>query len=258
MWFHDTFYRFHPVADPNSLAAQLEAVCIDAGLLGSILVAAEGINGMLCGSLVGLQTVRDALEADERFAGMLYKRTACSDQVFKRLKVKVKLEIVPLGMTDVDASEPHQRDRSPLEWRELLGRDDVVVIDNRNAFEYELGHFRGAINPNVQHFREFAAFMDDHLPEWEAQGKTVAMYCTGGIRCEKTTAWLAGRGHGVLQLEGGILNYFQQLGDAEKDFDGACFVFDARETLDTRLQEVRLEDAAGTVSDPARLFSTSR
>ena len=213
---------------------------------------------MLCGSLEGLQIVRDALEADERFAGMLYKRTMCSDQVFKRLKVKVKLEIVPLGMTDVDASAPHQRDRSPLEWRELLGQGDVIVIDNRNAFEYELGHFRGAINPNVEHFREFAAFMTDHLPEWEAQGKTVAMYCTGGIRCEKTTAWLANRGHGVLQLEGGILNYFQQLGDAEKDFDGACFVFDARETLDTRLQEVRLEDAAGTVSDPARLFSTSR
>ena len=258
MWFHDTFYRFRSVADPNSLAQHLEAVCVNAGLLGSVLVATEGINGMLCGSLEALQTVRDTLETDERFAGMLYKRTACSDQVFKRLKVKVKLEIVPLGMSAVDTSAPHERDRSPLEWREMLGRDDVIVIDNRNSFEYELGHFRGAINPSVQHFREFAAFMDAHLPEWEAQGKTVAMYCTGGIRCEKTTAWLAGRGHSVLQLEGGILNYFQQLEDADTDFDGACFVFDAREALDTRLQEVRLEGAAGAVSDPARLFSNSR
>ena len=258
MWFHDTFYRFHSVSDPTRLASQLEAVCASAGLLGSVLIASEGINGMLCGTETGLQTVRDALETDERFAGMLYKRTACSDQVFKRLKIKVKLEIVPLGIDGVEASAPHERDRSPLEWREMLGRDDVIVIDNRNSFEYELGHFRGAINPSVQHFREFAAFMTDHLPEWEAQGKTVAMYCTGGIRCEKTTAWLATRGHSVLQLEGGILNYFQQLEDADTDFDGACFVFDARETLDTRLQEVRLEGAAGAVSDPARLFSNSR
>lgn len=258
MWFHDTFYRFRSVSDPTRLAAQLEALCASAGLLGSVLVATEGINGMLCGSLQSLQTVRDALGADERFAGMLYKRTACSDQVFKRLKVKVKSEIVPLGITGVDASVQHQRDRSPLEWRELLERDDVIVIDNRNTFEYELGHFKGAINPNVEHFREFAAFMDAHLPDWEAQGKMVAMYCTGGIRCEKTTAWLAMRGHSVLQLEGGILNYFQQIEDADADFDGSCFVFDARETLDTRLQAVRLEEAAGAVSDPARLFSNSR
>ena len=256
MWFHDTFYRFRSVADPDLLAGQLEAVCTNAGALGSVLVATEGINGMLCGSLEGLRSVRDAIKADGRFAGMLYKRTACDDQVFKRLRVKVKLEIVALGIDDVDASAPHNRDRSPLEWRSLLGRDDVVVIDNRNAFEFELGHFRGAINPNVEHFRDFAAFMDDHLPEWQAQGKTVAMYCTGGIRCEKTTAWLATRGHTVLQLEGGILNYFQQIADADADFDGACFVFDARETLDTRLRQVALEGAI--VSDPARLFSSSR
>ncbi len=256
MLFHDAFYRFHPVTDPDLLAKQLEAVCVNAGVLGSILVAAEGINGMLCGSPGALQTVRDMLEGDERFAGMLYKRTACETQVFKRLKIKVKSEIVPLGIPDVDASAPHERDRTPLEWRSLLERDDVVVIDNRNSFEFELGHFKGAINPNVEHFREFAAFMDGHLPEWEAQGKTVAMYCTGGIRCEKTTAWLATQGQTVLQLEGGILNYFQQVEDADQHFDGACFVFDARETLDTRLQAVTLE--TGAVSDPTRLFSNSR
>lgn len=258
MLSHDMFYRFQPIADPELLARQLEAVCVSAGVMGSVLIASEGINGMLCGSLGALQTVRDALEADGRFAGMLYKRTACSDQVFRRLKVKVKLEIVPLGIDGVDASLQHQRDRSPLEWQALLRRADVIVIDNRNAFEFELGHFRGAINPNVQHFREFAEFMTDHLPDWETQGKTVAMYCTGGIRCEKTTAWLAARGHSVLQLEGGILNYFQQIENADGDFDGSCFVFDARETLDTRLQTVRLEQAAGAVSDPARLFSNSR
>jgi UPF0176 protein len=256
--FHDAFYRFHEVTDPDVLAARLEAVCRDAGVLGSILVAGEGINGMLCGSAEALQIVRDALEGDSRFTGLMYKRTACETQVFKRLKIRLKPEIVPLGIPGVDASQHHRRDRSPLEWRELLRRDDVIVIDNRNAFEFELGHFRGAINPGVEHFREFAAYMDAHLPAWEAEGKSVAMYCTGGIRCEKTTAWLAMRGHTVLQLEGGILNYFQQLEDADADFEGSCFVFDAREALDTRLQAVKLEDAAQVVSDPARLFSSSR
>lgn len=255
MLFHDAFYRFCAVSDPDELARGLEAVCRAAGVLGSILVATEGINGMLCGSEPALEAVRNALETDERFAGMMYKRTACSAQVFKRLKVRVKPEIVPLGVGGVIADQRHERDLSPLEWRKLLERDDVIVIDNRNAFEYELGHFRGALNPGVEHFRDFAAYMDANLGAWEQQGKTVAMYCTGGIRCEKTTAWLAARGHTVYQLEGGILNYFQQLEDADEDFDGACFVFDARETLDTRCQEVKLERP---VSDPARLYSNSR
>jgi UPF0176 protein len=256
--FHDAFYRFHPIADPELLVGRLEAVCQGAGVLGSILVAGEGINGMLCGTADALRTVRDALGTDSRFSGLSYKRTACSAQVFKRLKVRLKSEIVALGIPDVDASQPHERDRSPLEWRELLRRDDVIVVDNRNAFEFELGHFRGAINPGVGHFREFAEFMEERLPAWEAEGKQVAMYCTGGIRCEKTSAWLASRGHTVWQLEGGILNYCLSLEDASEDFEGSCFVFDARETLDTNLQEVALESAAGAVSDPTRLFSSSR
>ncbi len=255
MLYHDAFYRFCTVTDPDDLARALEDSCQAAGVLGSVLVATEGINGMLCGSGEALDAVRDALEADPRFTGMRYKRTACGAQVFKRLKVRVKPEIVPLGIPGVDASRAHARDLSPLEWRALMARDDVIVIDNRNAFEYELGHFRGALNPGVAHFREFAAYMDANLPAWERDGKTVAMYCTGGIRCEKTTAWLAAQGHTVYQLSGGILHYFQQLEDADRDFDGACFVFDARETLNTRLEEVTPERG---VSDPSRLYSNSR
>jgi UPF0176 protein len=113
----------------------------------------------------------------------------------------------------------------------------VVLIDNRNSFEYRLGHFHKAIDPQVAHFRDFAKFMQTHAAEWKAQGKRVAMYCTGGIRCEKTSAWMASNGLQVYQLEGGILNYFARMPDAERDWSGECFVFDNRIALDTQLQE---------------------
>ncbi len=257
MLFHDAFYRFVRIEDPDAVTAQLEAVSRNAGVLGTILLAEEGINGMLCGTAQQLQFVRDALKADSRFQNLFFKRTECSQQVFKRLKVRRKAEIVPLGIDGIDATTHKGRDLTPLQWRELLRRDDVIVIDNRNSFEFELGHFKGAINPGVHHFRDFADYIEAHLSEWQAQNKTVAMYCTGGIRCEKTSAWLAMRGIEILQLEGGILNYFQSLEDAERDYDGDCFVFDARELLDTKLQEVREVDVT-RVNSIERLFSSVR
>jgi UPF0176 protein len=257
MLFHDAFYRFVPVDDPESLVTHLETVCTGAVVLGSILVATEGINGMLCGTDAQLQTVRDALEADSRFQYLFYKRTSCSQQVFKRLKVKLKPEIVPLGIPGIDASTHKGTDLSPLEWREMLKRDDVIVIDNRNSFEFELGHFKGALNPGMEHFRDFAVYMEAHLSEWQAENKTVAMYCTGGIRCEKTSAWLAMKGIQILQLEGGILNYFQSLEDADLEYEGSCFVFDAREVLDTKAKEVQEYDVS-RVNSVEKLFSSSR
>ncbi len=257
MLFHDAFYRFVHLEHPELVRTHLERSCLEAGVLGTILLAEEGINGMLCGSSQALQMVRDVLEADSRFSNLFYKRTECSQQVFKRLKVRVKPEIVPLGIAGIDTQNFKGTDVSPLEWRELLSRDDVIILDNRNSFEFELGHFKGAINPNVEHFRDFAAYLDAHLPEWQAQNKTVAMYCTGGIRCEKTTAWQAMRGYNILQLEGGILNYFQSIDNAEDDYDGTCFVFDAREVLDTKNQEAQIYDT-DFVSNTARLFTTAR
>jgi UPF0176 protein len=237
--FHDAFYRFVRVTDPESFVTHLERTCLEAGVLGSILIASEGINGMLCGSSEQLQRVRDHLEADSRFAAMTYKRTVCTAQVFKRLKIKRRKEIVPLGLEGVDATTHRGVDISPEQWRNLLKREDVIVIDNRNSFEFQLGRFKGAINPGVDNFRDFAAYLESKLPEW--QGKQIAMYCTGGIRCEKTTAWLAQRGLEVWQLEGGILNYFQCIPNAELDYEGTCFVFDERRELDTQNQAVPRE-----------------
>ena len=239
--WHDAFYKFVAVADPDALAAELTELCRRAGVLGSILVAAEGINGMLAGSNVQLQQVRDGFSEDTRFDDLFFKRTACKQVPFKRLKVKVKAELVPLGVADVDAAETVGT-VSPAEWRELLEQDDVVLIDNRNAFEYELGHFKNALNPQVDSFRDFAEYAQTHLNEW--QGKKVAMYCTGGIRCEKTVAWLRGSGLELYQLHGGILNYLAELpGDAA--WAGECFVFDDRVALDAHLQETEtsLEDS---------------
>jgi UPF0176 protein len=236
MVWHDAFYRFVKIEYPSALVETLHALCKDAEVMGSILVAHEGINGMLAGTEEQLKVVHDWLESDPRFAGMMIKRTACETMPFKRLKVKLKKEIVPLGLPDVDATSRTGINVSPKEWRELIKREDVVVIDNRNSFEYEHGHFKNAVDPKVTYFRDFATYMEDHLQEWQAENKTVAMYCTGGIRCEKTTAWLADLGLQVYQLEGGILNYFKEIPDAEKDYEGDCFVFDERRLLDTQLR----------------------
>jgi UPF0176 protein len=239
--FHDAFYRFVTIREPEATQDSLRALCERCGLLGTILLAHEGINGMLAGSAEALGVFRQTLEADPRFTGIHYKRTACSQPPFKRLKVLVKSEIVPLGIEGVDATQFRGIDVSPVRWRELLQQDDVVLIDNRNAFEYEIGHFKGALNPGVTNFREFAAYIEHHLAEW--QDKRVAMYCTGGIRCEKTTAWLAAKGLNVYQLEGGILNFFAQILDAERDYEGDCFVFDDRVALDSNLNEIHPKSA---------------
>lgn len=238
LW-HDSFYRFVKIANPAALVSALTTLCDDAGVLGSILVAEEGINGMLAGTEAQLELIKHELEADGRFADMLYKRTPCSVMPFKRLKVKQKREIVPLGIDGVDATSQTGKNISPEDWPVLISQDDVVLLDNRNSFEVQLGHFRGALDPGVDNFREFAAFVEAHQQEW--QDKRVAMYCTGGIRCEKASAWMLELGLDVYQLEGGILNYFARVPNAAEAFGGECFVFDERISLDTRLQETGLE-----------------
>ncbi|MFM7332446.1 MAG: rhodanese-like domain-containing protein [Brachymonas sp.] len=246
--FHIAFYHFVRVQEPDALAQRLRELC--APLLGSILVAQEGINGMPSGTAGQLDAFEQALQTDEAirssvdtkgFEGIVFKRTACITAPFKRLKIHAKREIVPLGIQGVDApgriDEIHANDVSPREWRELIKRPDVVLLDNRNSFEYRLGRFEGAIDPGVVNFRDFPEYVQAHAEEWKRTGKTVAMYCTGGIRCEKSSVWMQDMGLKVAQLQGGILNYFQQMPDAEADWQGECFVFDNRVALDTKLQE---------------------
>lgn len=250
---HTAFYKFTALGQPEDVAARLrELVCApqDGGLTGSILVAPEGINGMLAGTPGAVERIEQALQQDPAlagaFAGMVFKRSACTTAPFAKMKVHVKKEIVPLGIDGVDARRTGIN-VSPQEWRELIKDPDLVLLDNRNSFEFRLGHFEGAIDPQVSNFRDFPAYVQAHVAQWKAQGKRVAMYCTGGIRCEKTSAWMLDMDLPVYQLEGGILNYFQQMPDAERDWQGECFVFDNRVALDTHLQEsaTTLEDVYG-------------
>lgn len=250
---HTAFYKFARLNDADAIAARLRELTCD--LLGSILVADEGINGVLAGTAAAVEVFEHALRHDPFFAGsfadIAFKRSACNSAPFARIKVHRKSEIVFLGVDGVDAVSNTGIDVSPQEWRELIAQDDVVVIDNRNSFEFKLGKFKNAVDPGVDNFRDFPKYIEEHVPQWQAEGKRVAMYCTGGIRCEKTSAWMLDMGVPVYQLEGGILNYFEKMPDAEQDWEGECFVFDNRIALDTKLQETdtTLEDVYGGVPD---------
>ncbi|MBN8505587.1 MAG: hypothetical protein J0L58_14040 [Burkholderiales bacterium] len=256
-WLHSSFYRFSPLADPVAVAAHLRelARALAPGLLGSIVLAPEGISAALAASPDELAAFELALQRSGHFgdAPLVFKHSAGRTPPFGRLKVSVKPEIVALDFPHAaDLPPPDEHDDShlsPAAWRALLDREDVVLLDNRNHFEWRLGRFRGAIDPGVQHFRDFVAFVETQAPQWRAEHKTVAMYCTGGVRCDKTAPWMRSLGLTVLQLDGGILNHLQSMPDAERDWEGECYVFDKRIALDARLQETATE--AGAVFDPS-------
>ena len=256
MLLHSAFYRFTPLPDPTAAADELRALA--RGLTGSIVVAHEGVNGTLAGEARAVTNFEAALQHDDvlqgALRGMPCKHSACTTPPFGRLKVGVKPEIVALGLPQDDGAlpAPDERDAShlsPAAWRELIARDDVVLLDNRNHFEVRLGRFRGAVDPQVHNFRDFVAWVQAHADEWREAARPVAMYCTGGIRCDKTAPWLRSLGLDVRQLDGGILNYFRQMPDAARDWDGECFVFDNRVALDTHLAEA--PTTAAQVFDPA-------
>ena len=247
---HIAFYKFVPLDDPDEIITYLRSLTTD--LLGSILVATEGINGMVAGTPRQLDAFQKSLLAHPCFGEMPFKRSECKTAPFGRMKVYRKPEIVPLGIADVDARKTGIN-VSPAAWRKLITEDDVVLLDNRNSFEFRLGRFKNAVDPHVTNFRDFPQYVETHFAQWKADGKRVAMYCTGGIRCEKTSAWMRklDADMAVYQLEGGILNYFKEIPDADKDWEGECFVFDNRIALDTKLQETdtSLEDVYGGEPD---------
>lgn len=256
---HSAFYRFVELTDPEEVARWLRELSLN--VLGSILVAPEGINGVLAGSAQALDVFERALLEDCRFSGIAFKRSCCATPPFARMKVHCRAEIVSIGVSAVAVDDhPHTR-VSPQVWRQLMTQDDVVVLDNRNAFEFRLGHFKSALNPKVENFRDFPEFVRAQAPAWKAAGQRIAMYCTGGIRCEKTSPWMRSLGLDVYELEGGILNYFAALPDALQEWEGECFVFDNRVALDTQLQETATtaEDVyADSPDDAWRLMRARR
>ena len=250
---HSSFYRFTPVADPTAFAAWLRDTA--AGLGGVVLVAEEGLSAAIAGEAAAVQAFEALLQAQPGFSGLHCKYNACERLPFSRLKVSVKREIVAFGIPGVSGRDATDTHVSPQRWRELLADPDTVVLDNRNTFEFKLGRFRGAIDPGVAHFRDFPAYVEAHRDEW--QGKTVAMYCTGGIRCEKTAAWMQQRGIQVAQLDGGILNFLETFPDAAEDWQGECYVFDKRIAIDAAGRETGTT-AEAVFTDPADAWRLAR
>lgn len=229
------FYRFANIADADAMAEELKRICESNNLRGSLIVAHEGINGMLAGTADATDAFAASLLAMPEFAGTHIKRSESDDVPFKRLSVKVKPEIVTLraGVVDVRHTAPHL---PPQDFRAALHEENVVVIDTRNDFEFQVGTFRGALNPQTTAFNEFTQYLESNRAQLEHHDK-ILMFCTGGIRCEKATAWMVENGFkNVYQLQGGVLNFFEQIPDADKDWDGELFVFDERVTVTTTLR----------------------
>jgi len=258
---HSSFYKFVVLEDTPSLAQHLRDVYEEQGrqVGGNILLAPEGITGAIGGPLQALEAFEAALRAHPALADLHFKRSFCTTRPFTLLKVHEKPELVAFGLPGVSGLSDRQDTHVPPKaWRELIRRDDVVVLDNRNHFEFELGHFAGAVDPQVRHFRDFPAYVQAHAESWKREGKTVAMYCTGGIRCEKLSGWMSEQGLTVRQLQGGIVNYFEQMPDADQDWLGECFVFDKRIAIDTHRRETATTAEQVYGDDPAEAWRLAR
>jgi len=198
---------------------------------GTLLLANEGINGTVSGPRAGVDTVLDWLKSDERLATLEHKESFHDEHPFLRTKVKLKKEIVTMGVEGIDPTRTVGTYLSPQEWNEIIADPDTVLIDTRNDYEVEVGTFKGAINPETRTFREFPEYVKQILDP--QKHKKVAMFCTGGIRCEKSTAYLKEQGFDeVYHLKGGILKYLEEMPKEDSLWEGECFVFDERVTVD--------------------------
>jgi UPF0176 protein len=232
-----SFYRFTNVADPAKLQANLQAFCEEHKLLGTVLIAEEGVNGTLAGIDAALQAVFRWLESELALAEPIDGRwTEASEAPFQRMRVVLKKEIVALGRPDLRPTQDKSTHVGPQQWNELIANPETLVVDTRNHYEVEVGTFPNAIDPATDSFRQFQDFAEK-LAETD-RDRPLAMFCTGGIRCEKAVPLMQELGFSeVYQLQGGILNYLENVTDAENQWQGECFVFDKRVAVDRDLAE---------------------
>ncbi|MBO9125756.1 MULTISPECIES: oxygen-dependent tRNA uridine(34) hydroxylase TrhO [unclassified Rhizobium] len=229
-------YHFVSVPHFESLRAPLQQLCEDNGVKGTLLLAHEGINGTIAGPDAGIATVLGHLRAMPEFARLEHKESRASKMPFVRMKVKLKKEIVTMGVENIDPNKIVGTYVAPKDWNALISDPDTIVIDTRNDYETAIGIFKGAVDPNTKTFREF--------PDWVKNNTglhnkpKIAMYCTGGIRCEKATAFMKEQGFDeVYHLKGGILKYLEEVPQEESLWEGACFVFDERVSVEHGLKE---------------------
>lgn len=224
-------YKFTPIADCAAARGPLAAVCCNQRVRGTLLLAPEGINGTIAGSDDGIGRVLDHIRDLVGDAGLEVKFSRAPAQPFHRMKVRLKREIVTMGQPDIDPLDDVGRYVSPAEWNDLIGDRDTILIDTRNDYEVAVGTFPGAINPQTMTFREFPAWFRAERARLVGARKQprFAMFCTGGIRCEKATAFLKAEGiEDVFHLQGGILKYLEVVPAADSRWQGECFVFDQR------------------------------
>ncbi len=234
------FYRFVPLGNIGSLQREIRRVCVAEDLLGTILLADEGINGTIAGPASGVDSLLRFLHQYPEFEDLQCKYSRCAQNPFYRMKVRLKKEIVSLGVKGINPGRHVGEYVAPQHWNDLISRPDVRLIDTRNDYEVALGSFTGAENPQTRSFREFPAWVEQNLDENRDQ--PVAMFCTGGIRCEKSTSLLKEMGYkNVYHLEGGILNYLEKVAAEDSLWQGDCFVFDNRVTVDHDLSEGRYD-----------------
>jgi len=235
MYVVAALYKFVRLPDYRALREPLKQQLREHDVKGTLLLAEEGINGTIAGPRPGIEAVLGWLRSDPRLADLRHKESEAAEQPFYRTKVKLKREIVTMGVEGIDPTAAVGTYVQPEDWNALISSPDVLLIDARNRYEVDLGTFDGALDPETDSFREFPAYLDEVL-QGNRQQK-VAMFCTGGIRCEKATSYLKEKGfEHVYHLHGGILQYLEEVSPAETKWAGDCFVFDERVAVDHALQ----------------------
>ncbi len=229
-------YHFTQFPKPSALRPALIEVCSANAVKGTLLLAQEGINGTIAGPRAGIDKVLNHIRALPGCADLEWKEATSNDAPFGKMKVRLKKEIVTMGQPDVDPRASVGHYVEPQEWNDLIRSEDVVVIDTRNDYEVEIGTFEGAIDPKTESFREFPQWWEENKDRFH--NKRVAMFCTGGIRCEKSTNYLLGQGvDDVYHLKGGILRYLEEVPEKDSTWEGECFVFDNRVSVGHGLVE---------------------
>lgn len=229
-------YKFTRFADFEQYREPILNTMLDNEVKGTLLIAAEGINGTISGTRHGIDTVLDYLRTIEAIGSFVFKESYTSEQPFYRTKVKLKKEIVTMGVENIDPLQSVGRYVKPSDWNALISDPEVILIDTRNDYEVQIGTFKNAVNPQTETFREFPEYVAKELDP--SKHKKVAMFCTGGIRCEKSTAFMRQQGfEEVYHLEGGILKYLEEVPVTESMWEGDCFVFDNRVSVNHNLEK---------------------
>ncbi|MGJ8639395.1 MAG: rhodanese-related sulfurtransferase [Opitutaceae bacterium] len=250
-WKIAAFYHFTDLPDRDEWAERMVDHGLKVGLRGTLIFAPEGVNSTCAGSEAAVDSTIALLKSDPRFEHLEVKYSFADFNPFPKFKVKKKPEIVTFRQEGADPRADVGTYLEPEEWNDLISDPDVITIDTRNDYEVEVGQFKGAINPKTDDFTEFAKFVDEHLAS--QKGKKIAMYCTGGIRCERSTAYLKQKGFdSVYHLKGGILRYMEMMPKDQSLWEGDCFVFDYRVAVDHDLKPAKWKIDPET-GDPERM-----